>query len=384
MQPKDLGLKIKNYRITKNLTQQEFADKLFIAPQTVSKWERGMSCPDVFRLKEICKILGVSVSEILGEKKTESNEDCMIAIDGGGTKTEFVLFKADGTVVDSITLGTTNPNSCGKETSIEILVKGIDHLLSSGKNPTRIFAGIAGASLGNYSGIACPILKKEYPAFKISIESDILNVLGLIRENKKCILAIIGTGSVVYGWNGETLKRVGGWGYLFDDASSGYDIGREVLLACYSYDDGLLPLSEVVRLAEIKLGGPATGCTDKIYNSGRSFIASFCPIAFEAMAAGDKVAEDIINKSAQRFAKLVNHLYRTGEYGNKVAISGGIAMHSMTMNETIASFLDPGIELEIPTLPPIFGAMRHCAEAEYGALDFDEFEKNFKKSYIKS
>lgn len=48
MEPKDLGLKIKNYRVSKGLTQQEFANLLFIAPQTVSKWERGMSYPDVY------------------------------------------------------------------------------------------------------------------------------------------------------------------------------------------------------------------------------------------------------------------------------------------------------------------------------------------------
>ena len=381
MQPKELGLKIKNYRITKNLTQQEFADLLFIAPQTVSKWERGMSYPDVFRLQEICKILGVSILEILGEETSHDDGDYFIAIDGGGTKTEFVLFSANGTITATKILGTTNPNSCGIENTYSILKEGIDQLLELGKAPKRIFAGIAGSMLGNHRENILSFLKKQYPAYKFNVDSDIRSIIGLVRNNDKCISAIIGTGSVVYGWNGSSFKRVGGWGYLFDDAGSGYDIGKEVLLAAYAYADGLTSPSELVKLAEIKLGGPVTEKTSILYSSGRSFIASFCPIAFEAMAMGDKLAEEIITKSAARFAGLINHMYRLGEYGNRVIISGGLAMHSMTMSKIIAKHLDPGIEVEFPTLPPIFGAMRMCVEYEYGKLQFGQFEENFNKSY---
>jgi N-acetylglucosamine kinase-like BadF-type ATPase len=235
--------------------------------------------------------------------------------------------------------------------------------------------------LGNHRETILNYLKKQYPACKITVDSDIRSIVGLARENDKCIAAIIGTGSVVYGWNGTTFKRVGGWGYLFDDAGSGYDIGREVLLAAYAYADGLAPLSEVVRLTEIKLGGPVTDHTSKLYSEGRAYIASFCPIAFEALAMGDALAEKIISKSAARFAGLINHMYSLGEYGNRVVISGGLAMHSMTMSKIIAERLDPGVTVEFPDMPPVFGAMRVCAEYEYGGICFEQFEENFNKSY---
>ncbi len=381
MQPKDLGLKIKNLRITKKLTQEEFADLLIIAPQTVSKWERGVSYPNIFYLQKMCKLLGVSILDFLEDESEGDNEDYYIAIDGGGTKTEFVLFKADGTVVATAMYGTTNPNSAGLENSCAILKEGLDNLLAFRKTPKRIFAGIAGAMVGNNKELIRSFLKKTYPSYKITVDSDIKNIIGLVRENEKCIAAIIGTGSVVYGCDGGTFKRVGGWGYLMDDAGSGYDIGREVLLAAYSYADGLTPISEVVRLAEIKLGGHVTENSDKIYGLGKSFIASFCPIAFEAMAVGDKLAEGIITKSAGRFAALINHTYRLGEYGNRVIISGGLAMHGMEMMKIIESLLDPGITVEFPELPPIFGAMRTCVELDRSGLQFEAFEENFKKSY---
>jgi len=224
-------------------------------------------------------------------------------------------------------------------------------------------------------------LKRTYPLCKINIDSDIKNIIGLARENKKCITAIMGTGAVVYGWNGTELKRVGGWGYLFGDKGSGYDIGREVLVAAYAYGDGLAPSSEMSRLVEERLGGPVSDYTSEFYSKGQSYIASFCPIAFEAMAAGDKLAEEIIKNNATQFANKINYMYRLGEYGNRVIISGGLAMHNETLIELVKEELDRGIIVEIPTYPPIFGAMRSCLELDGIDVDYDVFEAKFNESY---
>lgn len=47
------------------MTQREFADKLFVTDSAVSKWERGMSYPDITLIRDICAILGVSEHELL-------------------------------------------------------------------------------------------------------------------------------------------------------------------------------------------------------------------------------------------------------------------------------------------------------------------------------
>lgn len=317
----------------------------------------------------------------LKDASPHCDEEFYIAIDGGGTKTEFVLFKSDGSVELTVVRGTSNPNSCGVDGALEVLRDGIDHLLTCKKTPKRIFAGISGSMVGEHRKTIRSFLQNAYPFCKIDVDSDIRNIIGLTRHNNKCIAAIIGTGSVVYGWDGKGLKRIGGWGYLIDDAGSGYDIGREVLLAAYAYADGLAPLSEVVRLTEIKLGGPVTDHTSKLYSEGRAYIASFCPIAFEAMEKGDKLAEKIITTSAARFANLINHMYSLGEYGNHVVISGGLALNSKIMVGIIEKELDSGITVELPTLPPIMGAMRTCMELDGIDVDYDNFKSRFAESY---
>jgi transcriptional regulator with XRE-family HTH domain len=69
MNNKKIGLFIASLRKNKNMTQKELADKLYISDQAVSKWERGLSMPDIGLIEKLANYLEVSVSEILkGEK----------------------------------------------------------------------------------------------------------------------------------------------------------------------------------------------------------------------------------------------------------------------------------------------------------------------------
>ena len=42
-----IGKEIKKYRTKRNVTQQEMAYALSITPQAVSRWEKGLSLPDI-------------------------------------------------------------------------------------------------------------------------------------------------------------------------------------------------------------------------------------------------------------------------------------------------------------------------------------------------
>lgn len=62
---KSFGEFITQRRKALGMTQREFADKLFVTDSAVSKWERGMSYPDITLIRDICEILGVSEHELL-------------------------------------------------------------------------------------------------------------------------------------------------------------------------------------------------------------------------------------------------------------------------------------------------------------------------------
>lgn len=71
----ELGNKISVCRQNMNLTQEELAKRLGVTAQAVSKWERGVSMPDVSLLTSLCQILEVSGDYLLGleDKKTKKD-----------------------------------------------------------------------------------------------------------------------------------------------------------------------------------------------------------------------------------------------------------------------------------------------------------------------
>lgn len=59
------GNLIKTFRLEKGMTQKELADKLCLSDKTISKWERGLGCPDPAIWDRLSNILGVGVDSIL-------------------------------------------------------------------------------------------------------------------------------------------------------------------------------------------------------------------------------------------------------------------------------------------------------------------------------
>jgi transcriptional regulator with XRE-family HTH domain len=60
-----VGNLIKVLRHEKNMTQKQLADKMNISDKAISKWERGLGCPDVSLLAELSSILEVNIEEML-------------------------------------------------------------------------------------------------------------------------------------------------------------------------------------------------------------------------------------------------------------------------------------------------------------------------------
>ena len=72
MDTEKMGALIARMRKEKGLTQKELALQLHVTDRAVSKWERGICCPDISLLEDLANILGVSISSLLnGEEEVE-------------------------------------------------------------------------------------------------------------------------------------------------------------------------------------------------------------------------------------------------------------------------------------------------------------------------
>ena len=69
----NLGIRIRDARTKKKLTQNDLANALQVSPQAVSKWERGENAPDIALIPQLANLLGVSADRLLGTY-TQSNQ----------------------------------------------------------------------------------------------------------------------------------------------------------------------------------------------------------------------------------------------------------------------------------------------------------------------
>ena len=60
----EMGAKIRQLRLSRGMTQEELGNELGVSPQAVSKWEGGLTLPDIQLLPELAVLFGVSIDEL--------------------------------------------------------------------------------------------------------------------------------------------------------------------------------------------------------------------------------------------------------------------------------------------------------------------------------
>lgn len=103
-----IGKLIYQLRKEKSLTQCELAEKMNISDKAVSKWERGLGCPDVSLLPELSKICNVDLEKFLSGELVDND------ILGGNMKRMcFYICPNCGNIITA--LADTNITCCGKK-----------------------------------------------------------------------------------------------------------------------------------------------------------------------------------------------------------------------------------------------------------------------------
>ena len=96
------------------LTQVEFAEKVLVTRQAVSRWERGETVPSIDTLEWIAKTFGVPVDDLLGHPaglcqscgmKLERDEDCGTEQDGSRSGEYCAFCYQQGRFTREVTMG---------------------------------------------------------------------------------------------------------------------------------------------------------------------------------------------------------------------------------------------------------------------------------------
>lgn len=107
MDCKKVGKLILSLRKEKRMTQKQLAEAMNVSDKTISKWERGLGCPDVSLLSGLSAVLGVNIEELLSGALSPNRADA-----GNMRKLEFYLCPRCGNVMTST--GKAEFSCCGR------------------------------------------------------------------------------------------------------------------------------------------------------------------------------------------------------------------------------------------------------------------------------
>jgi len=150
-----IGELIYKIRKEKNLTQQQLANKLYVSDKAISKWERGLGCPDVSLLPTLAEELGVTLENLL-QGEVDPND----MVGGNMKKLKFYICSNCNNIITST--ADVDVSCCGRK-----LKAGIPQ-----KAPEDIKLNVERIEHDYYISSSHPMTKDNYISFVALLTGD--------------------------------------------------------------------------------------------------------------------------------------------------------------------------------------------------------------------
>lgn len=301
-----------------------------------------------------------------------------LGVDGGGSKTRFLLIDDGGKVLAS--------HGEGGAYYHEIGLEALDALLSRGIGAVLAAAGLAPGDVA-FAFLGLPAYGEDRALVP---RLDTAPAAALAHRRYRCgndmvcgwagalagadgINIVAGTGSIAYGEYAGRSARAGGWGELFGDEGSAYWLAREGLRLFAHMSDGRTPrgpLYERVR-RHFALRDDLDLCA-AIYGKSaaqRSRLAQLARLVADAADAGDQAARQLFAQAANELADAIEavraQLQVPAEAPLPVSYSGGLFRLRELLLEPLEAALvkrSSGYRFLAARLPPEAGAALQAAK----------------------
>ena len=309
-----------------------------------------------------------------------------VGIDGGGTKTKFLLGDATGKVLAEYTGPTTHYLQCGFDGITTVIREGIAALVESANPADSDTVGTAGcgaaaittADIGyaffgapGYSDVAedDPKIRAAAAAgfgsipFGIGNDVEIALAGGLSGEDG--IHLIAGTGSIACGKKDGRVLRCGGWHHeLGGDEGSAFWIAKELIHEFTKQSDGRKPKTALhkamMQALELATDDALTTRLIEEWHMDRTKVAKLAMLCDDLAAAGDGPTLEILGGAARELAELAITLYEQLAFDGpvKVSYSGGVFQKGEIITGPLAEILaECNMTLVPAAMTPDLGAL---------------------------
>jgi N-acetylmuramic acid 6-phosphate etherase len=286
----------------------------------------------------------------------------ILGVEGGGTKTAWVLVERDGADLRILNQGKLPPSNFRLvtpdrlRTILSELPKQID----------RAGVFLAGCALEDQPALS-HICAEIWPSAKITTGNDRDSGLAAALGRGEGIVVNAGSGSSVTGRRGDKIEKAGGWGHILGDAGGGYFLAIQALRFILSEYD--LHRGEVQFTAKI-LRALCLNNLDELVRwaqtADKMEIALLAPVVFEAAAGGDARVMEIIEEGARVLGEYTEAVAsRLRLLAPKVVLMGGLfhrdSIYTHAFRRRLKKNL-PDARVATADRPPELGAAWLAAE----------------------
>jgi N-acetylglucosamine kinase-like BadF-type ATPase len=307
-----------------------------------------------------------------------------LGIDGGGSKTAFLLIDESGRVLASHAEGPAYYLEIGLPALQAMLARGIRATLEQAAlTPSHLtFSFLGLPAYGEDSRLLAALDSTASPPLlpnRYRCGNDATCAWAGALACQDGINLVAGTGSIAYGEFDGRSARAGGWGELFSDEGSSYWIAREGLSLFSRMSDGRAargPLYQILR-SYFGLQHDLDLCA-AIYDPNqiqRSRLAALAPLIAQAAASGDVQTSALFAHAADELVSIVDavhqHLQIPPQTTVSISYSGGMFQQPELLLARVRGRLESHgarYRLLAPRLPPVAGAALYAAHISSAPL----------------
>src|SRR6266704_720903 len=257
-----------------------------------------------------------------GQRSTMNGGEKILGVEGGGTKTSWVLVERAGNELSVLDQGKLPPANFRLATPGEL--RAILSELPKEITSAGIF--LAGCGTEEDRQSLTRLCAEVWPQAKIVVGSDRDSGLAAALGHGDGIVVNAGSGSSITGRRDKRIENAGGWGHILGDAGGGYFLSLQALrLILREYD---LHRGEVQFTTKIWRALALNNLDELVrwaQTADKMEIAMLAPVVFEAAASGDARVMEIIESGAKVLSEYTEAVAaRLHLLAPKVMLLGGL------------------------------------------------------------
>jgi N-acetylglucosamine kinase-like BadF-type ATPase len=298
----------------------------------------------------------------------------LVAVDGGGSKTDVVALRADGTVHGRVRGGRTNPQNLGLAPAVRRLDELIEQVVGD-QQVDAVHLYLSGLDLPReVAALRAAVTGRRWAAGELVARNDLVALLRAGTQELDAAVAVCGTGINAFARRADgATAGFAALGAISGDWGGGWALGEEALWHAARAVDGRGGPTALVEAVPRALGLDSVQAVTEALHFGElasTALNRLAPTVLALARDGDEIAGSLVDRLAAEVVTMVAAALGRLDLADRdvpVVLGGGVLAAD---DPRLIGAIGAGLVTQVPAarpvlvrMPPIVGAVALALEA---------------------